>query len=35
MIRNEKQQKRYSALDERIIELSDTMENEGERNFAK
>lgn len=30
MIRNEKQQKRYSALDERIIELSDTMENEGE-----
>ena len=35
MIRNEKQQKRYSALDERIIELSDTMENEGERDFAK
>ena len=35
MIRNEKQQKRYSALDERIIELSDTMKNEGERNFAK
>ena len=35
MIRNEKQQKRYSALDEHIIELSDTMENEGERDFAK
>ena len=29
MIRNEKQQKRYSALDERIIELNDAMENSG------
>ena len=28
MIRNEKQQKRYSALDERIIELSNAMEDE-------
>ena len=29
MIRNEKQQKRYSALDERITELSDMTENMG------
>ena len=28
MIRNEKQQKRYSALDERIVELSNTMDDE-------
>ena len=27
MIRNEKQQKRYSALDQRIVELSETMED--------